>query len=136
MAGAVNASSYASNGTDYAEMMENLYANESIGAGDVVGVFGGRITKKTEGAASVMVVSSSPGVIGNGGLVNGVAVAFIGQVPAKVERCAKEGQFIVPSGLNDGRGRAVNKTINNLISAIGTAWESGCDSVNVAVGVK
>jgi hypothetical protein len=54
--------------------MEKLDNGEAISAGDVVGVFDGKITKRTDGAASVMVVTGSAGVIGNGGIVNGVPV--------------------------------------------------------------
>ncbi|MBI2172980.1 MAG: hypothetical protein HYT73_02085 [Candidatus Aenigmarchaeota archaeon] len=63
-------------------------------------------------------------------------MAFIGQVTTKIEGCAEQGEYIVPSGKNDGKGKAVAKSLDNLIDAVGTAWESGCGYVKVAVGIK
>ena len=42
--GNINATSYRSNGTDYAEWMRKANISESISAGDVIAVVGGRIT--------------------------------------------------------------------------------------------
>ena len=52
---------YESGSGDYAEWLERLDAEEKVAVTDVVGVFAGKITKKTEGASQVMVVSFKPG---------------------------------------------------------------------------
>ncbi|MCB0785516.1 MAG: hypothetical protein KDC02_15090, partial [Flavobacteriales bacterium] len=56
--------------------------------GDVVGVHGGRISRRTEGAQHVLAISSRPIVLGNmpeEGLEHLYErVGFLGQVPVKV----------------------------------------------------
>ena len=69
-------------------------------------------------------------------------VAFIGQVPVKVRGPVNSGDYILPSGLNDGIGIAINPktiTFGQYREAIGIAWESSKEKiakVNVAVGIK
>lgn len=139
--------SYQSGSGDYAEWLERLDGGESIGWGDVVGVFGGRITKKTSGAEQLLAVSRSPIVLGNMPAKEREAscekVAFLGQVPVKVVGPVREGDYIIPSGLDDGTGIAVPPammTPEEYAKAIGRAWGSSADPlvklVNVAIGLN
>mgnify|MGYP005848457017 CR=1 FL=1 len=69
-------------------------------------------------------------------------VAFIGQVPVQVRGPVTAGDFIIPSGLDDGSGIAVAPaaiTPEQFAQVVGQAWESASDpglkSVTVAVGL-
>jgi hypothetical protein len=138
---------YQSSSGDYAEWLERIDPDEVIDPGDVVGVFGGRITKSTEGAQQVLVVSRSPIVLGNmpaeGREQLYEKVAFMGQVPVKVVGRVSEGDYVIPSGLGDGTGVAVPPrlmTADEYAKVVGRAW-SGSDSslpkpVTVAVGLN
>ncbi|MFC1617408.1 hypothetical protein ACFL2K_04225 [Candidatus Margulisiibacteriota bacterium] len=121
-------------GADYAEYLPRIRKKEKIEGGDIVGVFEGKISKKTKGADRVMVVSSMPIVLGNykgkeqKDLVE--PVAFVGQVPVKVLGKVKTGEYIIASGENDGVGFAVsakNLTVEMLTGVVGQAWESSND---------
>lgn len=69
-----------------------------------------------------------------------IVVAFAGQVPVRVRGHVNEGDFIVPSGRGDGYGRAIAYATENLLQAVGIAWESkesvGDGMVLCAVGLK
>src|SRR5439155_11143080 len=117
-----------------------------IEAGDVVGVLGGRITKDTRDAKQFMVVSTGPIVAGNDpgedARANYAQVAFIGQAQVKVRGPVHAGDFIVPSGANDGVGVAVAPeaiTSEQFAQVVGQAWETSADTnvklVRVAVGL-
>lgn len=132
-------------GADYAEWLPRLDLSESMQPGDIVGIVGGRVTKDTREASQVMVVSTGPIVSGNdpGEAARGgyAQVAFIGQALVKVRGPVQAGDFIVPSGLNDGAGIGVapeSVTAEQLAQVVGEAWEavSGAElkSVRVAVG--
>ncbi|MHC4695466.1 MAG: hypothetical protein ACYTFA_01840 [Planctomycetota bacterium] len=134
-------------GSDYAEWLPTVDREESFDAGDVVGVVGGRITKNTAGAHHVMVISTGPIVAGNqppdrSDEHNGYEMAaFIGQVPVKVRGPVAEGDFIIPSGLQDGTGVGVSPeavTSEQFAQVIGQAWEScdepGLNRVRAVVG--
>lgn len=138
---------YESRAGDYAEWLEKMDPEEPIKVGDVVGVFGGQITRKTEGADQVLVVSFKPIVLGNmpaeGKEKLSEKVAFMGQVPVKVVGPAHKGDYIVPSGGNDGTGRAVSPaelTAEQLPQVVGRAWAdvwiSRLKYVRVAVGLR
>jgi hypothetical protein len=131
-------------GADYAEYLPRLNENESIKPGDVVGVFSGKISKKTDGADKVMVVSTMPLVLGNWKGKESEklyhAVAFVGQVPARVSGKVRAGDFIIPSGKHDGKAIAVSKeklTVDQLSQLIGQAWSSSevtaDKDINVAI---
>lgn len=138
---------YESSSGDYAEWLERIDPNERMEPGDIVGVFGGRITRSTEGAEQVLVVSRSPIVLGNmppeGREDLYEKVAFLGQVPVKVVGCVTDGDYVVPSGLDDGTGVAVSPrlmTADEYTQVVGRAW-SGSESalpklVTVAVGLN
>jgi len=120
----------ASYGADYAEYLPKMDKTETMRPADIVGVVGGKITKKTTRAQKVMVISSQPIVLGNwkGPDTQGhEAVAFIGQVPVRVQGPVKLGDYIIPSGHHDGTGIAVSPsqlTVNHLPYIVGQAWES------------
>lgn len=138
---------YASGAGDYAEYLMRLNANEEMSYGDVVGVTGGKISKNTESVERVMIVSFKPIVLGNMPQQNEEnlyeKVAFMGQVPVKVYGNVNIGDYIIPSGRNDGIGIAVPSKeilLSQIPKIIGVAWESkmsiGFGMVNVAVGLN
>ncbi|GAA4955649.1 hypothetical protein GCM10023314_31750 [Algibacter agarivorans] len=139
---------YASGAGDYAEYLLREKASEHITYGDIVGVKGGKISKNTLDAEKIMVVSFKPIVLGaqpqydNEHLYE--KVAFMGQVPVKVIGKVNIGDYIIPCGLNNGMGIAINpasvssKNINNIL---GVAWSEAekrdhVDMVMVAVGLN
>jgi hypothetical protein len=135
-----------SGGADYAEWLPRMRADEVIENGDIVGVFGGKITKTTEGAHHVMAITRSPIVVGNMPREEDEhlyeKVAFIGQVPIKVRGVVQAGSFIVASGLNDGTGVAVSPqemTPAHYAQVVGRAWESSDEesikTINTVVGL-
>lgn len=138
---------YQSGAGDYAEWLEKSDLNEKFHPGDIVGVKGGKISTSTNNASSCMVISSNPIVLGNmpdsGNESAYEKIAFMGQVPVKVYGLVNEGDYIIPSGNNDGFGIAVNPndiTVNQIQSIVGIAWSAstnrGINYVNVAVGLN
>jgi len=147
---------YQSGAGDYAEWLLKSNPNEKIYPGDVVGLVNGKISKNTNNANKVMVISNRPIVLGNmpevGKELNFEKVAFMGQVPVKVYGNVKPGDYILPSGLNNGFGIAISpKDLKpeDYLKIVGVAW-SGTNSkiykskkpiekvkyVNVAVGLN
>lgn len=137
---------YASGHADYAEWMERADNNESIDAGHVVGVKGGKISKDLNGAEQIMVVSTNPIMLGNAPELTrepeGEKVAFMGQVPVNVIGPVAAGDFIVANPATPGYGRAVapaSITAQQLFLTIGRALESrsngGTHSVNTLIGI-
>jgi len=139
---------YESNSADYAERLERLYPNEDINTGDVVGVFGGKVSKRTEGADWAMAVSGNAAVLGNATLNDNELrermeiVGFIGQVPIWVTGTVEKGDYLIASGNNDGTAIAVSPNAirpdqSNMI--VGRAWESSADQqikkINAVVGL-
>jgi hypothetical protein len=139
---------YESGSGDYAEWLERLDHDETLNAGEIVGVYGGKITKQTEGADHTMVVSYKPIVLGNMPAEDRQEqfekVAFMGQTLVKVKGVVRKGDFIVPSGNDDGHGVAVSPdaiTADQLASVVGVAWGEGgrpgrLGLVNVAIGLR
>ena len=137
---------FSSPANDFAEMLPKQDPDEELSPGDIIGVFNGKITKDTDGVQQVLVVSTSPLLLGNQseeGQGDGYApAAFLGQVPVKVRGTVRAGDYILPSGLGDGVGLAVpadQLTLQQYSRVVGRAWESseGDDvhQVNVAVGL-
>ena len=119
--------------------------DEKINSGDIVGLFNGKISKYSENADQLLCVSYSPIVLGNKpekGKENLFEkVAFLGQVPVKVFGKVKRGDYIIPSGMNDGTGIAVSPdlmTVDEFTKIVGRAWESSDSefekSINTAIG--
>ncbi|MGE4169209.1 MAG: hypothetical protein AB7F28_00630 [Candidatus Margulisiibacteriota bacterium] len=97
---------------DYAEYLPKVDATEAIQKAEVVGIFGGKISRKTDGADTLMVISSTPIIAGNkppaGQESNYGLVAFLGQVAIKVKGIVQPGDYLIPSGLNDGIAIAIS----------------------------
>ncbi|WP_375436316.1 hypothetical protein [uncultured Hymenobacter sp.] len=139
---------YQSGSADYAEWLERSNASENIAAGNIVAVSGGKISKFTDGAQQFMVISTKPAVLGNmppaGQEAAFEKVAFMGQIPVKVRGIVFSGDYILPSGLNDGTGVGVSpKEIKaeQYKQIVGVAWseslvEGGIASVNMAIGLN
>jgi len=137
---------FESGGADYAEYLERVSEGETMSSGDIVGVLGGRVTKRTAGARQVLVISASPVVVGNmpaeGKEHLFEKVALLGQVHVKVIGPVREGDYVIPSGLEDGSGVAVSPemmTADEFTKIVGRAWDSspnaGLKYVKIAVGV-
>ncbi|MCF8239612.1 MAG: hypothetical protein K9I85_15725 [Saprospiraceae bacterium] len=139
---------YESGGADYAEWLMRYDSLESIHFGEVVGVRGGQISKTFETAESYMVVSDKPGVLGampaKGKDHLYEKVAFMGQVPVKVMGEVQIGDFILPSGNEDGMAIAIRPDQANVYDykrIIGVAWSASLPNtminyINVAVGLQ
>ena len=137
---------YKSLSGDFAEALLRLRAEEAIEAGDIVGVFGGRVTRKTEGAENLQMISTAPIILGNAPPQEEEhlweRVAFLGQAPVKVRGKVRTGDYIVPSGLNDGTGLAIAPSQMRLADfgkIVSRAWESsdeeGVKLVKAVVGL-
>jgi hypothetical protein len=123
---------YSTGAADYAEWLERLPAERDLEAGEIVGVKAGRVSLNTREADHLMVVSSNPFFLGNAPQPDQEPlyekVAFLGQVPVRVFGKVEAGDFILPSGNNDGLGVAVNPGEMHLADyaeVVGVAWESG-----------
>jgi hypothetical protein len=138
---------YQSGSGDYAEYLERINPEEEMKPGDIVGVVGGKVTKLTKGAQQIMTVSLSPIVLGNlpseGDEYRYEKVAFLGQVPVKVLGTVASGDYIIPSGREDGTGIAVSPemmTADEFGKVVGRAWGSSDNEflklVNVVVGLN
>ncbi len=141
---------YESGAGDYAEWLERLDPEEKLAVTDVVGVFAGKIAKKTEGADQVMVVSFKPVVLGNmppdGHKHLYEKVAFLGQTLVKIRGPFAKGDLILPSGLNDGTAIAVapdKLAPGQWSQVLGVSWDQGggltgggINLGNVAVGMS
>jgi len=139
---------YASGAGDYAEYLLREDEKEVMSYGDIVGVRGGKISKNTQDAERAMVVSYKPIVLGNmpeaNKETNYEKIAFMGQVPVKVFGKVSIGDYIIPSGKNDGIGKAIPRksiTTEQIDKIVGVAWSindvsTGFNMVNVAVGLN
>jgi hypothetical protein len=139
---------YESGSGDYAEWLPKADLSEKFLPSDIVAMKNGKITKNTSAADQMMVVSMNPVVLGNmpeKGLEKQFEkVAFMGQVPVRVMGKVSLGDFILPSGGNNGLG--VAKKPNELTpydyrKIVGVAWsesksDQGINVINVAVGLN
>jgi len=136
---------YSTTGADFAEMLPRAIASERIETGDLVGVRAGAISRSTQGAEHVMIVTDRPAVLGNADLVdNAHPVAFVGQVPVRITGPANTGDLVLASGNHDGTARAIapdtwNPETHGPIA--GRIWmldgprRAGVQQAIVAVGV-
>lgn len=138
---------YSSSAGDYAEWLKRKSSERELSFGEIVGVDGGVISLNTEGTKQLMVVSQNPIVLGNTPPDSDKAqyekVAFLGQVLVKVAGKVNIGDYILPSGNNDGCGVAVAPSkmkAGDYDKIVGVAWEAAEDRVlnfvNVAIGVN
>ncbi len=137
---------FESGGADYAEWLEKADTEETFSPGDVVGVSAGMISKRVENADHILVISTNPVVLGNippaGREADFEKVAFLGQVPITVVGSVNTGDYILPSGSNDGLARAEhpeNLSTLDFGQIIGVAWEAGSNEglnrINMAIGM-
>lgn len=138
---------YQSGAGDYAEYILRDTLSREILPGEVVGVYAGQVSLKTQNAEYLSVVSTAPAVIGGmpqpGEESKYEKVAFIGQVPVRVTGAVNIGDYILPSGNNDGLAIAVppyQMKAGDYSQIIGVAWESAPENllnmIKVAVGIN
>lgn len=140
---------YESGSGDYAEWLYKADEREIIRNGEVVGVIGGRVSKKFTHAERFMVVSTAPIVLGNmpkdpNHEKNMEKVAFMGQVPVRTIGAVNIGDYLLPSGRGDGLAIAVSPgemKARDYQRIIGVAWEASDGSefvkmINTAVGIN
>lgn len=138
---------YKSGGADYAEYLLRDTSSRDMQPTEIVGVRGGIVSLETENADHIMVVSSNPIVLGNlppEGLESLYEkIAFMGQVPVQVAGPVSVGDYILPSGNNDGMGIAVSPDdmkFGDYPRIVGVSWETAEDRlfniVNVAIGIN
>jgi hypothetical protein len=138
---------FASGSEDYAEYLPKHNPRDIFNPGDIVGVSNGYITKVTRNAELIMVISHKPIIAGglpaDEDASNFELVAFMGQVPARVSGTVKIGDYILPSGYNNGFG--IGKSPERMRpddykKVLGIAWEENKDMsigfVNTAIGLN
>ena len=120
---------------DFAEALPRLDPEETLEPGDLVGIHAGRVSRRTAGAHHVLAVTDRAVVIGNappaGQRHRYATIALLGQLPVKVRGPIHAGDFIVPSGLEDGAGVAWSPTPTSPHPpgpTLGRAWESSQDT--------
>jgi len=137
---------YGSKGADYAEWLLKLDPKDTFQFGQIVGVHGGKVSLKTEGAEQIMAVSRAPVVVGNvppsDEEANYVTVGFMGQLPVVVRGTVKLGDYIIPSGQEDGTATAISPDdlrLEHLGKTLGRAWSESDNDVysliNVVIGL-
>lgn len=137
---------YSSGAGDYAEWLLRTPGEPDMAYGEVVGVHAGKVSRITEGADHYMVVSLRPAVLGNAPIQNREhlyeKIAFMGQVPVRVVGAVEVGDYILPSGKNDGLGMAVSPgelPAGEHHKIVGIAWESAparpLNTVTIGVGL-
>jgi len=138
---------YGSKGADYAEWLPKLNPEDRFQLGQIVGVHGGKVSLKTDGAEYIMAVSHAPVVVGNVPLESDkdkfVTVGFMGQLPVVVRGAAQPGDYIIPSGREDGTAIAVAPAklqLEHVGRILGRAWSQSDNDiyslVNVAIGLN
>lgn len=137
---------YGSKGADYAEYLPKLNPEDRFQLGQIVGVRGGKVSFATEGAEQIMAVSRAPVVVGNVPPAdqedNYVTVGFMGQLPVVVRGRARAGDYVVPSGKEDGTAVAVaprDLQLKHLGRTLGRAWSDSDNDIysliNVVIGL-
>jgi hypothetical protein len=138
---------YQSGAGDYAEWLPKLNHSEVFHPGYVVGLKQGKISLNTTNAEKLFVISTKPIVLGNmpaDGMESGFEkVAFMGQVPVQVLGKVNAGDYILPSGKNNGFAIAVapgKMSPEDYTKIVGVAWSSSENDifgqVNVAIGLN
>ena len=138
---------YQSGAGDYAEWLPKTNTLDYFMPGFIVGLKNGSISLNTEEADKILAISTNPIVLGNmqaeGNASDYEKVAFMGQVPVHVIGKVNLGDYILPSGNNDGFAKAVhpsNMTPEDYFKVAGIAWSSSKNDVyniiNVAIGIN
>jgi len=119
---------------DYAEYLEKINHDETIKPGEIVGVFNGKVTKDTTNAQLIMAKSTGASVAGNwpgyDEVDNYSLIAFFGQITVPIIGPVEKGDYIIPSGRNDGTGIAIKEEdthLATLTNILGRAWESSTE---------
>jgi hypothetical protein len=139
--------SYSSGGADFAEFIPRVPGERDLLPGQVVGIKNGQVSLQTEGADHMRVISTAPLALGNMPQAEEAhlyeMVAFRGQVPVYVSGPVNIGDYILPSGNNDGLAVAIcpeEMRAADFKHIIGVAWSAAHDSpmnlVNVAIGIN
>jgi hypothetical protein len=138
-AGFGNSVSYVTSGSDFAEWLPRAEGAAELGPGDVVGIRDGKVSRDTEGASALGVISDRAGFVGNcpsddAARSRHALVALVGQLPVRVAGPVRAGDFLIPSGRGDGTAIAVTAEAiapAALGSVLGRAWTgtTGSDSV-------
>ncbi|GAB5555098.1 MAG: hypothetical protein Sapg2KO_46890 [Saprospiraceae bacterium] len=139
--------SYNSGGADYAEYILRAKEIADLLPAQVVGVKGGVVSLNTTEADHFRVISLAPIVLGNMPQPDQEhlyeKVAFRGQVPVNVVGAVTIGDYILPSGNNDGLAIAVHPDemkIGDYQRIIGVAWSEAefapVNIINVAIGLN
>ena len=137
---------YKTTSADFAEYMPRLQEEETMEAGDIVGVFAGEVSHRTQGAHYLSAITDQAAMAGNWPGEEEEAtyerVSFVGQVRVKVRGPVRAGDYILPSGQDDGVGVAISPariTAAELGRVVGQAWETAEDAgvkrVNAALGL-
>lgn len=122
--------SYQTSGSDVAEWLRVEDVADVLEAGDVVGIKHGAISRTTQGADAVAVISDRAGFAGNWPADAAERrrhrlVAMVGQVPVRVVGPVRPGDFLLPSGRNDGVAVGIAAdaiAIADLPAVLGRAW--------------
>jgi hypothetical protein len=135
---------YESGAGDYAEWLAKADTTELFLPGYIVGMKHGKISKKLDAQSKPMVISTQPIVLGNMPDKTDLfeKVAFLGQVPVQILGKVSAGDYILPSGHEDGLGRAVHPDqlkAEDYDQIVGVAWGTSDESysvVNTAIGLN
>jgi len=137
---------YESGSADYAEWLPMANPEEPLLPGYIVAVKNGKITKNTEEFDKLLVVSTKPIILGNAPRDDRKKdyekVAFMGQVPVHVSGKVNAGDYILPSGLNNGMGKAVSPTslqADDYTKIVGVAWSASdkeSSIINLGLGLN
>ncbi len=138
---------YQSGSGDYAEWLPKANNAERFKPGFIVGMKNGQISLNTAGTDKLFAISTKPIVLGNmpaeGKEDNYEKVAFMGQIPVHVVGKVNAGDYILPSGFNNGFGKAIspqNMKVTDYAKIVGMAWSTslneGYNLVNVAIGLN
>ena len=105
---------YKTSGADFAEYLPT--EETGLQPGEVVGLYRGRLSRNTQHAEQVLVISGTAAFVGAAppeDKTHAYALAaFMGQVPVKLHGEARPGDWLVASGKNDGY--AVARALDQL----------------------
>ncbi len=145
--GNTNGVCYKTTGCDYAEYLPKENPGDIIDGGMIVGISGGSVSLRTRGAAGVAVVSRTSAVLAKmppkGTESDYEIIAFLGQVPVNIRGPVQAGDYVIPSGNNDGIGVGVSPgdmEADQVAQVVAQAWassdEPGVKKVNCLVGLS
>lgn len=145
-----NGVNYNSGGADYAEHLPLAEGVDTLLPGQVVGIHQGKVSLDTEQAEAIRVVSTHPIILGNMTTgqdslpTNRVPIAFMGQTKVRTVGEVEVGDYLLPSGQQDGLAIAVSPEdmqLGDYNRIIGVAWSSSrprrlFNAINTAIGLR